>query len=472
MKNLVIEKLNNFIGSEIDKICNEYEQKIQQLEQQNKRLLQEVEQYRQQLLVLESNNINNKVNVRLEPERLLLEKKERKRTFSTEEIEALNLNALSSDRFLQLVKQFNDLIFESNDENIVKAILKKYSDIAVKSRRNHITKALNADNNRLANYLITDPNCIIEKLQLLSKLKLTAYAKQFIENLLTIHLSLLKDTHSAEQLSRLFWYAFLYDYQDLYLKSFNTVVTSANPLTSIYFKPVNQKLEKKYAKEVRNLLNSLGIFKTVDCDIIKSKLIRKNIIFSPGSNQMPLPTIQTIFVIREMDKSTFIQNFSLKREKIFINLVNTANNKSKKMIEAFVDVKHSKAYITDKQYEAYLNQFSPYRPKISDYYYNFKWPSTEIVNNAAIEATTLQKVSDLKSMGYSYILRGNKRWAILCNAVNEIGLKKVAYTLATNTKRLKGRKPKSPAIAIWEEDLARLKLEFYKNGFQWPSTKL
>lgn len=57
-------------------------------------------------------------------------------------------------------------------------------------------------------------------------------------------------------------------------------------------------------------------------------------------------------------------------------------------------------------------------------------------------------------------------------AVNQYTLKKVAYTLANNTKRLKGRKSDSLAIKIWESDLNRLKESFYTNQFNWPITTI
>lgn len=468
MKNSVVEKLNHFISSEIEKICNEYEQKIQLLEQQNEKLMQELEHCRQQLLALESNDTNNKANENYEPAKFLPDKK----AIYIKNIIASNTNTPSINHFSQLVSQCNDLILKSEDEDILKAVLKKYLDITFKNNRIQITKVLDEDNSGLVDYLITNPTCIFEKLQLFSKLKLTTYANRFIETLLTEQVAFLKNTLSPEQLAHLFWYAYLYNYQELYLKHFNNIVTVTNPLTSIYFKRVNQKSEKKYTKEVRQLLNSMDIFNDIDRGIIKNKLIRKNVMNSADSSNSTFPIIHTIFVIKEIDKSKVVQKFSLKRATISITLVDNANNKSQKNIEAFIDEKQTKAYITDKQYATYLDQFAPFRPKISNYYYDFKWPSTEIVNRSTTEDTPLQKVSDLKSMGYSYILNSNKRWAILSNAVNKIGLKKVAYTLATNTKRLKGRKPKSPAIAIWEADLAKLKLEFYKNGFQWPSTKL
>ncbi|MER2107140.1 MAG: hypothetical protein ABS949_09385 [Solibacillus sp.] len=480
MKNLVVEKLNNFIDAEIEKICNEYEQKIKELEEQNEELSHKLEQCRQQLLLIESNNIQkaayNQVS-EISKQEIPVPKEAIINDISKGFIETISMDTLSLKSFIHLIEQFNTILYESNDENTVNAVLNKYVDINAKKKQIHIKKTLVADDNKLTKHLTTSPICNIEKLQLFSKFKLTTHAKQYIENLLKVHVSLLKDTLSSEQLAHLFWYAFLYDYQSLFLTNFKNVATNENPLTSIYYKRIKQKDEKIFSKELRTILNNFNVFNNTDCDIIKSKLVRKNAIISSGlteqkQKQLAFPVINNIYVIKEIDKSTFIQNFSLKRATILINLVDSSNNKSQKTIEAFVDAKQTKAYMTDKQYSAYLNQFSPFRPKISDYYHNFKWPSTEILNSLTVEATPLKKVSDLQAMGYQYNLKSNKRWAILCNAVNTLGLKKVVYTLASNTKRLKGRKPNSPAISIWESDLARLKRKFYTNGFQWPSTKI
>ncbi|MDR6999694.1 hypothetical protein [Neobacillus niacini] len=66
------------------------------------------------------------------------------------------------------------------------------------------------------------------------------------------------------------------------------------------------------------------------------------------------------------------------------------------------------------------------------------------------------------------------RWKVLQRAVPAIGLRKVAYTIAGNVKLLKGQKNGkekfSYAIREWDHDLQKLKKQYYKKDFTWPST--
>lgn len=111
---------------------------------------------------------------------------------------------------------------------------------------------------------------------------------------------------------------------------------------------------------------------------------------------------------------------------------------------------------------------------------NFHWPSTEIIGNGIIDSnenSLLNEVSDLKRIGYQITgLTREKRWLLLEKAVKQLGLKKVAYTIAQNVKLRKGQKNGerkfSYAISEWEYDLSKLKKHFYKNEFTWPSTKV
>ncbi|PLT33646.1 hypothetical protein [Bacillus sp. V5-8f] len=107
----------------------------------------------------------------------------------------------------------------------------------------------------------------------------------------------------------------------------------------------------------------------------------------------------------------------------------------------------------------------------------FVWPSTELKGEKIEEIISFNEESELKKLGYQ--ITGStkeKRWKILEIAVRQLGLKKVAYTIAQNVKLRKGQKNGekkfSYAIGEWEYDLAKLKLAYYKNNFTWPTTRL
>ena len=104
----------------------------------------------------------------------------------------------------------------------------------------------------------------------------------------------------------------------------------------------------------------------------------------------------------------------------------------------------------------------------------FKIIKTEFVLN---EKGQLNEESELKRIGYQITgLTKEKRWTMLEKTVKQLGLKKVAYTIAQNVKLRKGQKNGETkfkySISEWEYDLAKLKKHYYKNQFTWPSTKV
>ncbi|MGQ7890662.1 hypothetical protein [Paenibacillus sp. WC2504] len=111
----------------------------------------------------------------------------------------------------------------------------------------------------------------------------------------------------------------------------------------------------------------------------------------------------------------------------------------------------------------------------------FKWPSTYAVETLKpgnkSDGNRFGLESPLHKLGYR-ITDSNrtKRWTILENeALPKLGLEKVANVIATNVKARKrqkgGAKKYSHAIYEWEYDLKKLKDNYYKRDFQWPTTE-
>ncbi|KPL57818.1 hypothetical protein [Rossellomorea vietnamensis] len=107
----------------------------------------------------------------------------------------------------------------------------------------------------------------------------------------------------------------------------------------------------------------------------------------------------------------------------------------------------------------------------------FKWPSTDVISNPddSNDSIGLNEKSELRKRGYQITgTTREQRWRILQRIVPDIGLKKVAYTIAGNVKLRKGQKDGSEkfrfAITEWEYDLAKLKKKYYKKDFNWPKT--
>jgi hypothetical protein len=107
---------------------------------------------------------------------------------------------------------------------------------------------------------------------------------------------------------------------------------------------------------------------------------------------------------------------------------------------------------------------------------NFAWPSTDLKGgNSVDEKSSFKDESELKKLGYQITgMTREKSWKVLETAVKQLGLKKVAYTIAQNVKLRKGQKDGlkkfSFAIGEWENDLNKLKQTYYRNDFSWPLT--
>lgn len=110
---------------------------------------------------------------------------------------------------------------------------------------------------------------------------------------------------------------------------------------------------------------------------------------------------------------------------------------------------------------------------------DFKWPSTYAVETIKSIPTIVDgfaKESRLHRLGYRISSTSRqKRWRILeQEALPQLGLKEIAYTIAGNVrarKRQRGGSDKYKyAIAEWEHDLSELKRNYYKRDFTWPRT--
>ncbi|WP_419871503.1 hypothetical protein [Candidatus Pristimantibacillus sp. PTI5] len=107
----------------------------------------------------------------------------------------------------------------------------------------------------------------------------------------------------------------------------------------------------------------------------------------------------------------------------------------------------------------------------------FRWPSTEVQESDGHSDRdgNFREETPLHRLGYRITgLNRGQRWDVLVHrAIPAIALKEIAYTIARNVRLRKsqtgGRAKFSYAIGEWEHDLKRLKQEYYKSNFTWPS---
>lgn len=109
----------------------------------------------------------------------------------------------------------------------------------------------------------------------------------------------------------------------------------------------------------------------------------------------------------------------------------------------------------------------------------FDWPTTEAVETtgASDRDTEFRSRTRLNELGYQITgLARSDRWGVLtARAVPNLGLELTATTIAQFVRLRKaqrdGRTRYRHAIVEWEYDLSRLKDEYYRGGFIWPSTE-
>ncbi len=85
--------------------------------------------------------------------------------------------------------------------------------------------------------------------------------------------------------------------------------------------------------------------------------------------------------------------------------------------------------------------------------------------------------SELRKIGYRITgLNRDQRWRVLINyALPNLGLEQTVKTITSHirnrTSQVNGATKFKYSITEWEYDLNRLKKQFYKNDFKWPSVK-
>lgn len=108
---------------------------------------------------------------------------------------------------------------------------------------------------------------------------------------------------------------------------------------------------------------------------------------------------------------------------------------------------------------------------------HFKWPSTDAneSNGSSDREGNFRDETELHRLGYRITgLNRSQRWDVLVRrAIPKITLKEIVNTIARNVRLRKsqigGSTKFSHAIGEWEHDLKRLKQEYYKSNFTWPT---
>lgn len=483
MKNTLLSNISSFIENQLVDLCNKYEEKIQKLESEKLQLQEDLLKANNEILLLKQ-DIDKGDILSETPKSTSLPLKYFREFINAVDAnnepliktclknfigQATTIELLTDIHFKEFVRVMLEEIIKTNHKLVVDVILDTLINIKSNKKIMIIKSILEKDNSEVIKILTSNFDLCLEKLGFLSRFELVTFQKNYIENLMdnVTNKSKLNDRERAG----LFWYTYLFDLEKQFFKKINqnfNLLSSANPFVSVYFNTNRESDVKSSIEKLKVTLNDLGNFTLKEVQKITKK-------YEDLNCEKEIPLVKTIYLIKEIDRFRFKDTFQLEARTVLVKFKgkNNYNEPYVDKIQALYDCNDKTVYITEKELLNYERKFNPLKINVSKKNFDFKWPSTELNQNLTNKSySNLQKVSILKSLGYSFELQASKRWEILNEAVNRYGLKKVAYTLSNITKRLKGRKPDSPAIIIWEDDLNKLKNMYFKKGFTWPNTKI
>ncbi|WHY79942.1 hypothetical protein QNH20_12705 [Neobacillus sp. WH10] len=265
---------------------------------------------------------------------------------------------------------------------------------------------------------------------------------------------------------------------------------------NVKFEASKNIIEKlKVNGTVLNSIEKLKIYQRLT-DKLEKPLVRSKAIFS-SNEHYSLRKIAFVVKLPMNHKILHDSSNLLVKESIQLAVYSDPFLKTQKgyvVVDVLTDKQTGKTFIPENEIGPLKKKLGSKWPDIRAYEENvpivkkmtavsnssnyFVWPSTELKGGPQYEEKTdFNEESDLKKLGYQITgMTREKRWKVLEVAVKQIGLKKVAYTIAQNVKLRKGQKNGekkfSFAIGEWEYDLAKLKETYYKNEFSWPSTRV
>jgi uncharacterized protein (UPF0335 family) len=331
---------------------------------------------------------------------------------------------------------------------------------------------------------LNDPSLITKYLRLLMDYKFTDMVKRSMQHILDVEWGFIDSSLTRNDFIFLLWYSYLFDYDedliDLGSISLQWFDANVNELALYFYLYDEDRLEKDTYLQKVSKFNKGTVLTPKEKDLILRK-VKKNV-DGRINKQVKAPVFyDPIYVIQDKWEPYFMNKGNLQKQFISVPLY---RNKRDNLAHAFVDKKvlidkdRKRVYITESDLNKITKDHKLF-PKSQNVNSNhFAWPSTELTGEKGNERdeNTLSEKSALMLMGYkvSGKMTRSKRWEILKKAVPELGLRRVALTIAYNVKLRKGQKngvtKYSNAITEWEHDLAKLKFHFYKKDFNWPKT--
>jgi hypothetical protein len=291
---------------------------------------------------------------------------------------------------------------------------------------------------------------------------------------------------------KLLWYSFILDKdKDIqkHITQYDSLIKSNRWSIKLYRYVVKTTSETGHMDKEKLLLLVNRFKKINGYSIIEKESIIEQILKKVKEKQ--ITTEVERFVSYNLSPG---DKFSDINQKIQINLAVYENSEMKKIkkiiqLEAYSHPKKEDIYLKRHLLKILIEENAPgyicvkegkkdtLKEKLENENEWFKWPSTDVNGNddGSNDSMGLNEKSELRKRGYQITGKTREqRWKVLQRIVPDIGLKKVAYTIAGNVKLRKGQREGSEkfsySISEWEYDLARLKKKYYIKDFHWPKT--
>lgn len=349
--------------------------------------------------------------------------------------------------------------------------------------------------------ILNEPAIITKYLRVLMTYNLRKELKDALIYILDVEWSFIDSSLRMNDFVFFLWYCYLFRFEEdlLNLGSINLKwFDSESDDLALYFYLLEQgnNIDKEtYEKKVKQFNNG-SVLTSLEKEIIL-QMINNEVNSKLVNNLKTSVFFDKIYVIEDDQENYFIHKYKLKRQNATLPLYKGKNeNLVCRYAETLVlsDTNKQQIFITKTNMKELLKKNNNLTPKVKKHKVlvppvdlnnqvqnssTFSWPTTEVTNNKKDierEGNTLNDKSALMLMGYRISGRITRveRWKILEKAVPNLGLKKVAYTIAYNVKLRKGQKNGEVkfhhAITEWEHDLMKLKKIYYKKEFNWPNT--
>lgn len=394
-----------------------------------------------------------------------------------------------------------------NDANLIDSLTKSILNIFTQLRgsliNEDISRFIIEQHEKVFDYvlIVNDPAIITKYLRVLMTYNLKKELKDALIYILDVEWKFIDSSLRMNDFVFFLWYCYLFRFDEdllnlgaINLKWFDS--DSDDVALYFYLHEQGNNIDKEtYEKKVKQFNNG-SVLTSFEKEIIL-QMINNEVNSKLVNNLKTSVFFDKIYVIEDDQENYFIHKYKLKRQNATLPLYKDKNdNLVCKYTETLVlsDTNKQQIFITKTNMKELLKKNNNLTPKVKKHKVlvppfdsnnqvknssSFSWPTTEVANNKKEierEENTLNDKSALMLMGYriSGGITRSERWKILEKAVPNLGLKKVAYTIAYNLKLRKGQKNGKVkfhhAITEWEHDLAKLKKIYYKKEFNWPNT--